>query len=461
MAKKRRKDRDTRTETSVTEGRPNGGIPTVPTWVPATVFVALTLVLFRDFVFSDQMLVGNDTLGLGYVARAFYADAMRTLGTFPRWSPLILGGTPFIEALSGGDSLYPPSLLLLLVMETYRALGWKLVLHVAAAGFFMFGWVRAIGASRPAALLAGVAYMLAPFFVSLVHPGHDGKIFVTALAPLLFWAVERHFVAPRLKTFSAIALVVALVVYTTHFQMAYFLFGAVGTFAAFRAVQMWWGGQGSDEDERPARSPRAAGLRFGLFLTAAVVGVGIAAVQFVPAAAYVTEYSRRVQTTRDAAGETGVAWSSSWSIHPEEAMSMVIPEFAGNNARGPDWTQDTYWGRNAFKDNHEYAGLVVLLLAAVSFLGAARRPLRFFFTGLGLVAFLFALGAHSTSSSPASASSGRPRRSCSCSGSRPSRWPPWGSTGSSRSRMRKTRTGGGVSCASCGVVRAPWSYSGC
>ena len=35
-----------------------------------------------------------------------------------------------------------------------------------------------------AALLGGTAYMLAPYFVSLVHPGHDGKIFVTALAPL-------------------------------------------------------------------------------------------------------------------------------------------------------------------------------------------------------------------------------------------------------------------------------------
>jgi hypothetical protein len=207
-------------------------------------FIALGLFVFREFVFSDRMLFGGDTLGLGYVARAFYADALRELGTIPAWAPDILGGTPFLEALSGGDSLYPPSVLLLMAMEPYRALGWKLVLHVIAAGFFMFLWVRAIGGSKHAALFGGTAYMLAPFFVSFVQPGHDGKMFVTALAPLLFWAVERHFLAPRIWTFAAIALVVGLVLLTTHFQMAYFLFGGVGLYAIFRAVQQARGAPG-------------------------------------------------------------------------------------------------------------------------------------------------------------------------------------------------------------------------
>ena len=212
--------------------------PNIPVWLPPTVFVGLTLLLFRAFVFTDQMLFGNDTLGLGYVARAFYANALTQLGTFPLWAPQILGGTPFLEALSGGDSLYPPSLLLLLLMEPYRALGWKLVIHVAAAGLFMFGWVRTLGASRSAALLGGTAYMLAPYFVSLVFPGHDGKLFVTALTPLLFWAVERQFTRPTLKAFTGVALVVALVIYTTHFQMAYFLFAAVELKAMLPALAL-------------------------------------------------------------------------------------------------------------------------------------------------------------------------------------------------------------------------------
>ncbi len=363
--------------------------PGVPRWLPPVLYSVLALLLFRAFVFSHQMLFGSDTLSLGYVAREFYASQLKA-GTFPRWAPRILGGTPFLEALSGGDALYPTSLLLV-VMEPFRALGWKLVLHILVAGLFMYGWLRTIGASRAAALLSGTAYMLAPFLVSLVHPGHDGKIFVTALTPLMFWVVERFFVRPRIGTFSGVALVVALVLFTTHFQMAYFLFGAVGLYALFRSVQLW---RGTDpgEGEGGPRGPRVGGLRFALFLAAALVGLGGAAVQFVPAAKYVTEYSRRTQTTREQAGQVGVEWSSSWSLHPEEAMGLLIPEFAGNDAGGSAWASDTYWGRNAFKDNAEYGGILVLILAAVSFAGGARRGLRWFFTGLGGVALLFALG---------------------------------------------------------------------
>jgi hypothetical protein len=269
-------------------------------------------------------------------------------------------------------------------------------------------------------------------------------MFVTALAPLLFWAVERFFARPGLGAFAGIGLVVALVISTTHFQMAYFLFGAVGLYALFRAVQvargtdrpsragaggapgfgaLAGGGAGGTERSTAAgsdpsapsevdgggegsgasgeSSSRSGGLRvapaatrFALFLAASVAGAAGAGVQLLPAVEYVTEYSRRIQTTREAAGESGVAWSSSWSIHPEEAMSLVIPEFAGNAAGGATWATGTYWGRNVFKDNHEYAGLVILLLAAVAFAGGARRGVRLFFAGLAGVAFLFALGAN-------------------------------------------------------------------
>jgi hypothetical protein len=378
---------------SVRPAAPARAVPSIPRWLPPAIFVALTLVLFRSFVFGNGMLFGNDTLALGYAARAFYANALKQLHTFPRWAPQILGGTPFLEALSGGDSLYPPSFLLLLLLEPYRALGWKLVLHVCAAGFFMFGWVRSLGGSRPAALLGGTAYMLAPYLVSLVHPGHDGKIFVTSLTPLLFWAVEHWFTRPRLPAFTAVALVVGLVIFTTHFQMAYFLFGAVGVYALFRTVQTWRGATDAD-GAAPQRRGRTAGLRFALFLAASIAGVGVAAVQFLPAVQYVTQDSRRVQTTREAAQETGVAWASSWSLHPEEAMAMLIPEFAGNDAGGAAWAQNTYWGRNPTKDNHEGAGVVVLLLAAVALLGGGRRGRQWFFAALATVALLFGLGAH-------------------------------------------------------------------
>ena len=383
------------------------GAPAIPGWVPWALFLGLSFFLFRAFIFSDAMLYGSDTLSGGYLGRAIYARALAELGRIPGWVPQFLGGTPFVEALSGGDAFYPPSLLLLILMEPYRALGWKLVVHVAAAGFFMFMWTRALGVSRAAALVAGAGYMLAPVFVGLVFAGHDAKMFVTALAPLLFWATERHFLRPGLKSFTWLAVVIALVILTTHFQMAYFLFAATGLFAIFRGIQLLRGtgaeAPPSPDDGSPAA--RAAGTRsgsrsraasrFGLFLAAAVAGALIAGGQLLPALDYVTADSRRTATSEALDERAALEWSSSWSLHPEEAFSLVIPEFAGANIGGTGgWADNTYWGRNPFKHNHEYAGLVLLLLAAISFVGGPRRGLRWFFAALAGTALLFALGAH-------------------------------------------------------------------
>jgi len=385
----------------------------VPAWVPWALFAVVTLILFREFVVSGEMLFGTDTLSLGYVAREFYADAL-SRGVFPLWNPIILGGTPFLESLAGGDSLYPPSLALLLVAETHRALGWKLILHVFLAGVFTYGWIRALDRSRAAAVLSGLAYGTAPFLVSLVYPGHDGKLFVTALTPLLFWAVEGAFRRGGAARWAGVGGVVALVILTTHFQMAYFLFGAVGLYALFRTVQLWLGrgaGRGEGKGASPppedgagepergrapgeAPGPRLALSRMGLFLAAAVVGAGVAGVQLVPALEYVTEFSRRTATTVQADEAGSVAYSSSWSLHPEEIVSLVVPEFVGSNVAEEGWAGNTYWGRNPFKLNHEYAGLIVLILAALSFLGAPRRGLRWFLAGLGALGLLYALGAH-------------------------------------------------------------------
>lgn len=356
--------------------------PAIPSWLPPVLYGVVTLFLFRKFIFSGDMLYGSDTISLGYMARAFFAEAMKG-GVFPLWNPIILGGTPFLDSLAGGDTLYPTSLLLL-VMEPFRALGWKLVIHVFLAGLFTYGWIRALGRSRVAALLAGLAFLMAPFMVTLAWPGHDGKLFVTALTPLLFWVTEKALARGRILPFTGMAAVIGLVILTTHFQQAYFLFGALGIYALVRVLILWKEG---------LSFPRAAG-RFGSFLAFSVLGAAVAGVQLLPAVDYVLESSRRTATTTRATEEGSVTYSSSWSMHPEEAAAMLVPEFVGSNVGGAAWTQGTYWGRNVFKLNHEYAGLVVLLLAGLAFFGGVAPGVRYTFLGVGTVALLYTLGSH-------------------------------------------------------------------
>lgn len=369
----------------------------LPAWIPPVLFGVLTLVLFREFIVSGDMLFGSDTEAMGYMARLFFAEELAA-GNFPGWNPLLLGGTPFLASLAGGDSLYPPSVLLLLIMEPYRALGWKLVLHVFLAGLGMYGFVRALGGSRAGSTVAGAAYLVSPFLVTLVWPGHDGKLFITALAPFLFWAVESWFRHGRGTAWAGIGIIVALVTLTTHFQMAYFLFGATGVFAIALAVAQARGGGGKgdlrDSTEMSAPPTRRVAQRFGLFLVASVVGVAAAGVQFLPAFDYINEYSRRTATTTQADPAENRLYAQSWSLHPEEAVGLVIPEFVGSNTNGAEWTSGTYWGRNAFKLNHEYLGLAAVLLALLAFGGGTRRLERWTLAGIGIFALLYALGPH-------------------------------------------------------------------
>jgi hypothetical protein len=344
----------------------------IPRWAPPVLFGVLTLWLFRDFVFSSQMLFGMDTMTLGYQARLFFAEALRTTG-FPLWNPTILGGTPFIESLAGGDSLHPLSVLLFFLSEPYRALGWKLVIHVFLAGVFTYGWLRTLGLSRAGALVGGVGALLAPSFVTLVYPGHDGKMFVVAMTPLLFWLGEWSWHRRDLLPGALLALSITLVIFSTHFQMAYFLFGALGLWMGIRALE-----------EGRSRGWKVGLRGYAIFLGFSLLGAGGAAIQLLPAVSYVTEFSRRAATTVEAASpEAARAYSSSWSLHPEEALSLVVPEFSGNSSGGAAWTTNTYWGRNAFKLNHEYLGVVLLALALLAFLRTGEGSVRSGFRGPG------------------------------------------------------------------------------
>lgn len=410
------------------KGRSAGSLlHTLPWWLPTALYVAATVVLFAEFIFSDAMLYGLDTIQAGgYMARAYLAERLGA-GDFPLWGTRMYGGIPFVESLWGGDAIYPTSLLYFFT-ETYRALGWKLVLHVLAGGFFMHGWVRSLGLGRHAATVAGLAWLLAPVTVTLVLPGNDGKLMVASLAPLVFWAGESVMRRPSGRTGASLAGAVALTCLTTQFQTSYFLFLSVGAYAAFRTVQKWRKGAKGARRLYPT----------AVFLGSALLGGGLAAFQLLPAGSYVAEASRRTATTVDASPEEARAYSSSWSLHPEEAVALVVPEFVGNSAADADWANGTYWGRNAIKLNHEYVGVTVLAVALFGLVGvwgqgergsrgrgsrkgrgggpwtgpsaasgqkaqSARdgRPsrgastgLRWFMAGMSLVWLLFALGAH-------------------------------------------------------------------
>ena len=331
------------------------------------VLAAIAVGIFAEFIFSDDMLYGTDMIPMGYMMRKVVADYWKSHGTLPLWDRYIIGGIPVVDAMHG-DLFYPTTLFYFL-MPLHKALGYKIVLHVWLAGLTMFFLLRTLGLKRHSALLGGIAYMAAPYIVSLTYAGHDAKIFVTALFPLSVALLEIFLRQARFRYAVLLGASVGLLFLTSHPQMAYFAGWGLLIYFVFSIPRLL----------REGRLPRGVAL----LALSVVIALTLASIQFLPTYFYTTNFSPRT-------GGVTFEYAASWSLHPEEIVSLMYPAFVGYGSR----QADTYWGRNPFKLNCESPGPLVLLLAVGGILLLYRRRSLWPWLFLFFFCPVYALGAH-------------------------------------------------------------------
>ncbi|MGZ8491310.1 MAG: hypothetical protein ACXWZS_03790 [Gemmatirosa sp.] len=337
-------------------------------WAAATYAVATLLLAWPALLGRFLVNPRSDQYIAGYAFREFAASFMRETGSFPLWNPFLFGGMPYVAAMHG--DIFYPTFLLRLLLPPDVGMTWGMILHVFLAGMFTFAFLRAVGLGFFGALLGGLAYMLGGNVAGLVSPGHDGKIFISALLPLVLLMVHRGVRDGRAWAWGGLALGVMLAVLTPHPQLLQYLLLVTGAYALFCAFLANGAGE---RLERPAAIKRLA-------LAAVAVGAGMlgGAVQFWPVLEY-TDWSPR-------AGGKGWEHAISYSMPPEELINTYLPQFSG--------ILDSYTGRNGIHFHSEYIGAAVLVLARLAFGVAARRRLVWFWTGTLIVATLWALGGH-------------------------------------------------------------------
>src|SRR5215211_7940155 len=305
----------------------------------------------------------------GWPVRDFAGQALKAGQGIPEWNPYLFGGLPYIAAMHG-DIFYPTALLRL-ILPTDAGLTWGFILHIFLAGCFAYGFLRAWGFAFFPALVAGIAYMLSGELAGLVSPGHDGKLFVSALMPLTLWFLVRGIRDGRLWAWGAVAIAVGLAVLSPHPQLLQYMLLTCGAFALYVAFADHPGGG------RLARN--VAFARLGMAAAAVAVGFLIGAVQYLPVLEYVP-YSPR-------AGGKGWEHAVSYSMPMEELLNTYLPQFSG--------ILEEYWGRNGIHFHSEYRGAATLLLAFAGFVGdAARKGFRRFWIGVLVISVLWSLGGY-------------------------------------------------------------------
>lgn len=326
----------------------------------------LTLGFYSEFVLNPgQMIFGTDMVDQAYQLREFGTEQVKSGNGMPLWNPFVYSGLPYLAILPG-PAFYPTSLLYL-VLPLFRAIGWTYALHMFLSGLFAYYAAREFRMEKWAAVVSGLAFMFAGYVVSTIYGGHDSRMFVMVLMPLVFGLVERGFRTERISPFLAAGLVVGCQLLTPHAQLMYFSSLSVALYALYRLVDL----HRREESFRPLARPA------GFLVLTFVIGAAVGAVQALPTLEMMG-YGVR------GGGLEGYEFAASWDVPPQELASLFLPDLMG--------VLRQYWGPNPFRINSMYLGAVPLALSCLAVVAGRRDRRTWFFGGAGVLALLFALG---------------------------------------------------------------------
>ncbi|MEO7084964.1 MAG: hypothetical protein ABI442_08425, partial [Gemmatimonadaceae bacterium] len=175
----------------------------------------------------------SDQYQAGFQFREFAAQSLKSGHGFPMWNPFIQGGLPYVAAMHG--DIFYPTFLLRMIMPTDMAMTWEFPIHLFLCGLVTYLFLRAWRFGYYSALIGGLAYMMGGSIAGTASPGHDGKLFVSAMLPLILLLLTRGIRDGRLWAWGGAALTIGLAVLSPHPQALQYLLLVAGAFALYVA----------------------------------------------------------------------------------------------------------------------------------------------------------------------------------------------------------------------------------
>ncbi|HSP80279.1 MAG TPA: hypothetical protein VLQ93_17230, partial [Myxococcaceae bacterium] len=248
------------------------------------VAVALPVLLSHGAMLFRQP-VSPDILFLFLPNAAFLREQLLQ-GELPLWNPLLLAGHPFLAELQT-QVLYPPSLLFLLAPPE-RMLGPYLLAHLVWLALGTWRLARYSGASRRAAVLAGLAAGLGPLAVE--HYAHPNMLCGLAWVPWVWGAGRLLARRPSWRGVALTGVWVACSVLAGSPELT--LLALAGLVGPLRRRPRWTAG-------------------------AVALGAGLSAVTWVPFLELLVRSDR---------GEgLGAAEAASFALSPGEVVDLALP----------------------------------------------------------------------------------------------------------------------------------------
>ncbi|MBI5695195.1 MAG: YfhO family protein [Nitrospirae bacterium] len=341
-------------------------------------FFVLTHVFFWKFLVPGNFAFSTDTMGAAYPVQKMAVDEMLSTRSLMLWNPYIFAGMPFLASFSF-PFFYPGSLLFFVLPYDF-SMSYVYVLHTFLMGCFMFAFLRHTKLSRQASFVGGLLFMFAAHYISLIYPGHGGKIFTITYLPLGLLFLDRGLDEKPFYNMTLMGLMVGLMFYASHVQILFYcgitllFFFLFRVAAGVRSNGIKWAGRGA--------------LGFGY---AFLLGIMLYAVILVPA----WEYRGHTERKGGIVGASSYEFATSFSQPPEDMLYLLLRNpFGWGKDYGPltPTTSDPFYkGRIGLRLSIDYLSVFGAVLALIALFFRRNIYTKAFF-GLALLAAFLALG---------------------------------------------------------------------
>jgi len=330
-------------------------------------FALILVVVFREFLFDSSLLMLNSDQLNGIGSRILRVQNF----ILTEWDDSRLAGMPTLDA-TFSDAYHPLALVQWLV-DPARAVGFKFILTVWVAFLCAYALFRKITGRYEWAALLAFLYALNPQYFTHIYGGHDGKMMVFAIAPLV--VLSLHLILREGKAWAILMLTpsVLWMILSSHLQLTYLFLWGAGLYTMYEVFNT-------------PLSAMQRTFRIGIAALGLALALGLGSFQVIPPYLYSTQDS-----VRGSDEKTTLGHAVSWSLHQEELASMLVPGFLGTDVE----QERGYWGHNSFKLNHDSAGALLTFLGFLGlFVANNRRNAIFWFVG-SAVALSYAMGGNS------------------------------------------------------------------
>lgn len=329
----------------------------------AFLFVLAVLYFFPVLIEGNKRVlssIGTDTWSQFFYWRRF-AYATLGHGGLPLWNPYVFSGTPYVAGIQ--SAIFYPLNILYLLFDTPFAINLSITIHCFLASLFTYLFARYIDIGRIGSILSAVTFTYgAPYFFH-IYPGHLSIVSAVVWLPLMFLGMEALLRKKDIKYALLSGLALSMQLLAGHPQYVFYSAIAVSLYFVLHLV---------------VRKELKGSIWFFLmgFSVFVITGISLSAVQLLPTFE-LTRYSVREALSYE--------WVSTFSLPPENLITLLLPDLFGNMLNVP------YWGKNYLWEMSVYLGVIPLAMVAAGIL-LERSKYVFIFSLIAAISLIIALG---------------------------------------------------------------------